>query len=272
MEKLVTSDELERISKAIRQAIINGRRAVRDLGSGLITLWEEDLWELGENKENGFWVHVYDSFGLERRSARAAMVTERTFRVLEEAHMPLPLNDSQAAELGRLEDDDKVPNVWRRIMEECEKQDLGITVVRVRDAVRQERAHEKPKGVDVDMGNDEDELFLSEQGEESLARIKALCGKKVADAIRQKKNIKLTEDGVKKWADQDDDIVKELPRYVFDQGWSVRKALNYMSKIIDGDTQVDELIMMARNRGGRLVGNYQDARIVVEIVLDYVNR
>jgi len=114
--------------------------------------------------------------------------------------------------------------------------------------------------------DDDDELYLSEKGEEALARIKALCGNTIAKAIRQKTNEKLTEDSLRKWADQDDDTVKELPRYVIDKTWGVRKALNYISQIVEGDTEVDELVLMARDREGHFAGRYEDARIVIDII------
>jgi len=264
-ELAAANKELERISRIIRKAILDGTQSVRDIGSGLITIWERDLWQLGEEKEKEFFVCAYEAFGLERRSVKAAMAAEHTFLHIEEAALQLPENAAQAVELAKL-DNDKQIEVWRRVTEECETSQLPVTVLRVRDAVNQERASEKEegRGIEIDL-DDDDELSLTEKGEEALARIKALCGKKVADALRQKR-VKISEDGIKLWADQDDDVVKELPHYVINHNWTVRKSLNYMSKVIDGDTEVDELILMARNRGGRLVGNHQDARIVVEIV------
>jgi hypothetical protein len=268
MEKdLALSEQLAKISQAIRQAILKGRQAARELGSGLITIWEKDLWELGDNKERDFFTYAYDAFGLERRTVKAAIATEHTYRILDEANLQLPPYVSVAAELSKLEDS-KVPEVWVRVTEECAKHDLPVTQLRVRDAVTQEIESQKEegKGVEVDLSDDNDELSLSENGEEALARIKALCGRKVADAIRQKR-VLLSEDAIRKWAEQDDDMAKELPQWVIDKGWSVRKALNYMSKLIDGDTDVDQLVMMARNRGGRYVGSHGDARITIEIIM-----
>jgi len=257
--------ELERISRIIRQAILNGTQSIRDIGAGLIVIWEKDLWGLGEQKAKQFFPCAYEAFSLERRNVKAAMAVEHTFLNVARAKLRLPENASQAAELAKLVDHKQI-TVWKRVTEECDKHGLPVSVLRVRDAVNQELASsEEGKGIEIDMGDEEDELYLTEAGEEALARIKALCGKGVAEAIRFKR-AKLTEPAIKLWADQDDDVVKELAHYVIDQGWTVRKSLNYMSKVIDGDTEVDELILMARNRGGRLVGSHLDARIVVEIV------
>jgi hypothetical protein len=111
----------------------------------------------------------------------------------------------------------------------------------------------------------EDELLLSERGEEALARIQAICGAPVAQAIRSKANEKLTEESIRKWAEQDEDTVEALAYYVIDKSWTVRKALGYLAQMVDGETKVDELVMMARNRQGRFSCIHQDARITVEI-------
>jgi hypothetical protein len=257
---------LAAIEQQIRDAIATGRTAIRKVGAGLATIRDEELWKASKKEFTEFTDYAYHAFGMEPRNVRAAIDAEHTFQLLERAKLALPLNDSQALELARLKDDNKQPSVWRRVVEECAKHNLGITVLRIRDAVNQEKEIGHKKGVEVDL-EDEEELYLSERGEEALARIKALCGKKVAEAILSKR-VKLTEDAVRKWAEQDDDIVREIPAYVIDKGWTVRKTLNYLSQLVDGDTEVDELILMARNRGGRFVGTHMDARIVVEIILN----
>ena len=282
---LPAQEQLAAIEQIIREALVSGRHAIRRIGAGFLAIRQRDLWNLTQDENLDFFEYCWTAFGLESRNVKYAMDAERAFRTIEHAQLQLPSNDGQAVELARLHDEDRQIDVWRRVLEMCAEQNLGITVMRVREAVTQEKEDIRreavegkdkkktkdkpakvPKGIDVDMG-DEDELHLTERGEEALARIKALCGDVVATAIREKRNAKLTEAAVRQWAEQDDDTVTNLVYYCIDRVWSVRKALNYLSRIIDGDTQVDELILMARNQGGRFSGMHGDARIIVEIML-----
>lgn len=267
MEKTLSAQrkKLQEIEQVIRESIATGRKAIRQVGVALAEIQGEELWRLSEKEHKDFYGYAYDAFGLERWNVNYAINAERAFHYLEQASLKPPLNDTQAAVLGKL-DADRQPRVWKRIIEQCEKQDLDITVSRVRDAVQQEQENGK-KGIQVDLSDEEGEgeLLLTEEGEEALARIKALCGGAVEQAIRQQKNAKVTEDAIKKWASQSDETVEALPYYVFGQSWTVRKALNYLSQIIEADTEVDELVLMARNRGGHFSGRYQDARIIVDI-------
>src|SRR5215469_17820520 len=95
----VVDQELERISRMIRKAILEGTASIRDIGSGLIAIWEKDLWVLGEQKDKHFFACAYEAFGLERRNVKAAMAVEHTFLNLGKAKLRLPENASQAAEL-----------------------------------------------------------------------------------------------------------------------------------------------------------------------------
>jgi hypothetical protein len=287
VRNLSPKEQLVALEKEIREALADGRQAIRQIGSDLTVIRDNNLWQVANNQYRDFWQYSYDAFGLEARGVKYAMNAASAFRVLEQAHLQLPVNDSQAYELSKL-DQEHQAIVWRRVLETCAEKNLGITVLRIREAVLQEKEDlkkggatakriRKPKkevpkpeatGVQIDMGSDEEqELLLTERGEEALARVQALCGEVVAAAIRAKKNDKVTEDALCKWADQEPETIRELPRYVYDRGWSVRKSLNYISQIIEGDTEVDELVLMARNRGGRFVGVHLDARIVVEIML-----
>jgi hypothetical protein len=274
-------EQLAALETEIREALADGRQAIRQIGSDLTVIREKSLWQAASTEYRDFFEYTYEAFGLEPRGCRYAMKAASAFHALEQAHLQLPVNDSQAYELSKL-DEEHQTIVWRRVLETCAEKNLGVTVLRIREAVLQEKEDlkkgvprkriRKPKpestGVQIDMGGDnEEELLLTERGEEALARVQALCGESVAAAIRAKKNDKVTEDALKKWADQEEETIRELPRYVFDRGWTVRKALNYISQIIEGDTEVDELVLMARNRGGRFVGIHLDARIIVEIML-----
>jgi hypothetical protein len=256
-------ERLLELETRMLESLRRGLDLTRSIASALLEIRTDELWA---DVSDSFYAYLGERTPFTRQSAERMMRAELICRTLEAANLDPPHNESQVLELSTLEEK-RQPVVWRRVLQAAQENELAITAAMVRDAValEEERAEKKAKGVQVDM-DEEDELLLSEKGEEALARIKALCGKAIATAIRQKKNEKLTEDSVFKWAAQDDDTVQELARYVIDQGWTVRKALNYISQIIDDDTQVDELVLMARNRGGHFAAKHQSARIVVDII------
>jgi hypothetical protein len=236
--KLTKREQLAAIEQIIREGLASGRQAIRQIGSGFMAIRDRELWLLEGEHLRDFYEYAFDAFGVEQRNVKYAIDAERAFRALENAHLQLPANDSQAVELAKLDDDERQVSVWKRVLEICAEQELGVTVLRIREAVTQEKddikkealAQEKrnkgrrSKGIQVDMDDEEGQLWLTEKGEEALARIRALCGEVVAEAVRQKRNEKITEDALRKWAEQDDDTVRELPHYVIDNTWSVRKA------------------------------------------------
>jgi len=248
----------------MEEAVRRGLLATREIASILLQIRDDELWA---GVSESFAQYLADRTPYKRSTADRLIQAELVCRTIEAAKLQLPQNESQALELSVL-DENRQPIVWQRVLDICAKHEVNITSERIRDAVEQEtaRAEKKAaKGIAIDL-DDDDELYLSEKGEEALARIKALCGNTIAKAIRQKTNEKLTEDSLRKWADQDDDTVKELPRYVIDKTWGVRKALNYISQIVEGDTEVDELVLLARDREGHFAGRYEDARIVIDII------
>jgi hypothetical protein len=277
--------ELRECEAQIRKACLRGRDLTREIARNLIRIKDRELWR-AVKEERGiecrdFSDYVREWLMWEPRAVQRYMEAEATFRLLEKAKLPqLPFNESQALELARL-DEELQPVVWSRILDLSEREALPITASLVRDAVAQEQENQHEaelereaqarrdakSGVKVDMDGDDDQLSLSERGEEALARIGALCGKDVQEAILSK-DIKITEDSVRKWGEQEDpETVRGLAQYVVEKGWTVRKSLNYMSKLVDGDTTIDELILMARERKGRLSVMHDDARLIIEIMM-----
>lgn len=284
-ERLVALRECE---NRIHKACLRGRDLTREIAQNLTVIRDRELWRaVAEDRGiecRNFTDYVKDVLGWEPKTVTRYMEAESCFRILEGAKLTLPENETQAIELARIEEE-RQPIVWQRVLILSEEQKMPITAALIKGAVDQEQeeqreaeaekaaqAKRKAKaGVHVDMGDNDssdepDQIALSERGEEALARIGALCGKAVADSIREKA-ITLSETAIRAWAEQEDAIVKEVPHYVVDRLWSVRKALNYISNLIDGDTTVDELILMARDRKGRTTLMRDDARISIEILM-----
>lgn len=291
MEKAVAVTDGERLSALreaegkIRKACLRGRDLTREIAQQLITIREGELWRAVKDDRDfecrSFGDYVEEVLGWEHDAVARYMRAESTFQLLEQANLSLPENESQAIALSRL-DDEHQPIVWRRVLETSNGQE-NITTAKVRFAVTQEQedlreeqrereALAKRKrakgGVEVDMGGEAPEqISLSERGEEALARIKSVCGPEVAEAIANK-SVAITEEAIRLWGEQEDaEVVCALSHYVVERGWKVRKALNYMSKLVDGDTTIDELILMARERKGRMAVMHDDARVVIEIMV-----
>lgn len=279
---------LRECENRIHKACLRGRDLTREIAQCLIVIQERELWR-GVTEDRGiecrnFGDYVREILGWEPKTVSRYMEAEGCFRILEQAKLTLPENETQAIELARI-DDERQPIVWQRVLTLSQEQQMPITTALIKAAVEQEhqeqreneaeqaaQAKRKAKaGVEVhmsdnDASNEPDQISLSERGEEALARIRALCGDTIADSIREKV-ITLSEQAIRIWAEQEDAIVKEVPHYVVDKLWSVRKALNYISNLIDGDTTVDELILMARDRKGRTTLMRDDARISIEILM-----
>lgn len=262
----------------IRKACLRGRDLTREIAQQLIVIRENELWravkiEYGFECRN-FGEYVEHVLGWEQDAVNRYMRAEATFALLQAAKLSLPENESQAIALASL-NDERQPDVWKRVIDTAEKHQRQITVVLVRQAVEQEQeeqraekaARAKSRGIKVDMGDDgTGQLSLSERGEEALARIRAICGDEVADSLLDK-TVSISEEALRLWGEQEDaDTVKNLEYYVINKGWKVRKALNYMSNLIDGDTTIDELMLMARDRKGQFSGTVDDVKITATVI------
>jgi hypothetical protein len=102
-----------------------------------------------------------------------------------------------------------------------------------------------------------DRIRLTGEGEKALDRIRALCGEETAVGI-ETCSVAISERELIKWADQSDTIVKNLAHYIVDLRWSVRKALDYEERIIDGESTLSQLIVLARARGGSVTIEHKD--------------
>ena len=108
--------------------------------------------------------------------------------------------------------------------------------------------------------------MLSEDGEKAIARIEEICGKEMARVIRSGNYSNLSERAVCRWADQDNETVENLGKCLNDFGWSVIKTLNYLHKVVDHNTTVQQLILITHNHGRRFTFTYDNFRFIIEAV------
>ena len=231
---------------------------------------------------------VTDYLNINIATYRRIIAVSQTVHQLQEAGLELPANETQVAELARLDPPIRA-RVWNELMIRAEKEDKVLTVEDIRRAVevaeqaaltRDTRgSSDADHGVEVDLedtnGNEppaakkkapvqEAVLVLTEKGEAALSRVRKVCGEEIAEAIASGTKA-MTERDLRNWAEYDNEMMRQLVFFVFDQNYPLTKAVNFISKGIDDSTDVHDLILIASSRGGTAMINHDRAKIVIEL-------
>lgn len=231
---------------------------------------------------------VTDYLNINIATYRRIIAVSQTVHQLQEAGLELPANETQVAELARLDPPIRA-RVWNELMIRAEKEDKVLTVEDIRRAVevaeqaaltRDTRGpSDADHGVEVDLedtnGNEppaakkkapvqEAVLVLTEKGEAALSRVRKVCGEEIANAIASGTKA-MTERDLRNWAEYDNEMMRQLVFFVFDQNYPLTKAVNFISKGIDDSTDVHDLILIASSRGGTAMINHDRAKIVIEL-------
>jgi hypothetical protein len=61
-----------------------------------------------------------------------------------------------------------------------------------------------------------------------------------------------------------------LARYVIDERWTVHKAIKFENRSITGLTNIDELVLLCRARGGRVVVTHDAGQVTVRLIIEIV--
>jgi hypothetical protein len=292
---------LEKLENNIKAAFRRGLEATRSMGQDFNTIKQEELYT--ERGYQSFSRYIEDHMQLARQTIERLIIVSDTARLIEDAGLRLPENETQLAELARLEPE-RQKTIWKLILDSFEQDEITAKTVRIaveqeqrRAAARVQEEEQKPtssrSGVKTaldDKANgdqkdtdDSDEqsapkpaasktivpgrMTLTQAGEEALDRIRALCGEVTAEGI-EKGYVSISERDLIKWADQSDVAVRNLEHYVVDLRWSVRKALEFEDKIIDGESTLNQLIILARAAGGRAIFEHQDYNELYKITIE----
>lgn len=279
---------LEDCEHRIRSAARRGLEATCAIAKELIKINTEQLYEL---RNDTFKDYVLEHHGMTDTTCRRIVNIAQTVNQFQNAGLALPANESQVAELARLEPE-KRASVWSGLLAlEAKDPERKLTLEDVQVAIEQteavatpaparsstsrsKRASSAPRdtGIEVDMDNGEEPrekkvtvagIVLTEKGEAALERIRKICGAQIAEAI-ETGNTPIEEKEIRLWAEQDADLMRTLIHYVTDQHWTVAKAISFEGKGVDDRTTVWRLILIARARGGRAVINYDGTKITVE--------
>jgi hypothetical protein len=276
---------LEECLIRMKSAFRRGLEATCTIAKELHKIYREELYLEVTEDFNEF---VTDYLNINIATYRRIIAVSQTVHQLQEAGLELPANETQVAELARLDPPIRA-RVWNELMIRAEKEDKVLTVEDIRRAVevaeqaaltRDTRGpSDADHGVEVDLedtnGNEppaakkkapvqEAVLVLTEKGEAALSRVRKVCGEEIANAIASGTKA-MTERDLRNWAEYDNEMMRQLVFFVFDQNYPLTKAVNFISKGIDDSTDVHDLILIASSRGGTAMINHDRARIVIEL-------
>lgn len=276
---------LEDSENKIRSAFRRGLEATCAIAKELHKILKGELYK--ERGYDDFMSYVTDELRIDPRTYRRIIAVSQTISQLQEAGLTLPLNESQAAELARL-DPERRARVWLDLITKAEKADHRLRLEDVKRAVDNAEASMVAPApvrrgtVEVDMDTDNGDepapreknvkgpvvqevgVVFTERGEAALARIRKLCGDEIADAI-ESGTVPITEKELRTWAEQPDNVARALSHYVIDKRWTVAKAVDFETLPIEGDTDVSDMLLIAKARGGLAVLNYGEAQITVKL-------
>jgi hypothetical protein len=293
---------LQELESSITTAFRRGLNAAISMGNDFDQIREKELYR--ERSYESFGKYVEEHFGMSRQTAERLIGISRTARLIQDAGLMLPTSEAQIVELAKLEPE-RQKIIWKLILDEFPEKEITTKIVRL--AVEQEERRsqstsksseeDEPKpatrgvatrGVQtaLDMDNGQQDaakdapkqptptktvvpgrITLTQEGEDALDRIRALCGDTTAEGI-EKGNVSISERDLIKWAEQSDVVVRNLEHYICNLRWSVRKALEYEERIIDGESTLNQLIVLARARGGRAIIEHQDYNEVYTIRIE----
>ncbi len=276
---------LEECLIRMKSAFRRGLEATCTIAKELHKIYREELYLEVTEDFNEF---VTDYLNINIATYRRLIAVSQTVHQLQEAGLELPANETQVAELARLDPLIRT-RVWNELMIRAEKEDKVLTVEDIRRAVevaeqaalaRDTRgSSDADHGVEVDLedtnGNEppavkkkapvqEAVLVLTEKGEAALSRVRKVCGEEIAEAIASGTKA-MTERDLRSWAEYDNEMMRQLVFFVFDQNYPLTKAVNFISKGIDDSTDVHDLILIASSRGGTAMINHDRAKIVIEL-------
>jgi hypothetical protein len=233
--------------------------------------------------------YVEERLHMSIRTAQRIKDISATIDQLEKEGLKLPYNDTQTAELLKLEPGRR-SIVWRDLLDACETTEKPLTMYAVRTAVELdlEKAREiaaptgarvaapPEEGVEIDLNGKpatetpaperprraSPRITLSDDGELALEKIRRHCGESVARAI-ESGNVPLTEKDLIRWADSNEILIRNLAHYVIDLRWTVARAIAFEDRIVDSDTTVSQLIILATARGGSVTIQHNDFQIII---------
>ncbi len=276
---------LEECEHRIMSAYRKGMEATEAIARELRTINDQELYRDRECKTFELYVLKYCRISVD--TAQQMIAVLRTNDLLREAGLALPANQSQAAELARLEPDQQVI-VWQRLLDGESQSEMPLTASIVKKQVDLARSATPARsGVSVTLNLEESEtkteangaapkktppapkvppkVVLTDKGEAALERVRRLCGDPVGNAIANG-NLPITERDLLKWADEENDMVEALAHYISNLRWTVTQALKFENQTMNEATTVGDLMKLAKARAGRYLFSTDYVKVAVELI------
>ncbi len=275
--------QLEECEHRIMTAYRKGMEATEAIARELRTINDQELFRDRGCETFNIYVLKYCRISID--TAQEMIAVSRTNDRLRQAGLPLPANQSQSAELARLEAEQQ-PIVWQRLLNGEAQSEMPLTASIIKKQVDLAKSATPARsGVSVTLNlGDEPKadangapkkstpatkvpprVKLSEKGEAALERIKRLCGEPVSNAIANG-NLPISERDLLKWSEEDDPLVETLAHYISNLRWTVAQALKFEGLTINEATTVGDLMKLAQARGGRYLFETDYVRVAVELV------
>lgn len=277
---------LEECEQKIMSAFRRGMEATEVIARELRKIDDQELFRDKGCETFNNYILKYSRISVD--TANRMMAVSRTNDLLREAGLRLPDNETQAAELARLEPQQQVI-VWERLLEGERQTEMPLTASIVKKQVELARsATPAPprSGVNVTLNLDDGEtktkdngapkkmtpaakvpakVVFTGEGEAALERVRRLCGDPVGNAIANG-NLPISERDLLKWSEEDDDMVETLAHYISNLRWTVTQALKFENQTINEATTVGDLMKLAKARDGRYLFSTDYVKVAVELV------
>jgi hypothetical protein len=269
----------------MRLAARRGLVATCDIAKELHKILRDELYLA---KTDEFSKYITEHLRMDLRTYRRIVAISQTVDQLKAAGLELPANDAQAEQLARL-DPNKRAGVWNELLLRYQQEEKTLTADDVRRAVDAIESHIKEPAApshaghveipmdDSDNGDappapqkpkepaQEGQIILTEKGEAALVRIRKICGDLIGNAIAEGTRA-MTERDIRNWAEYDDAMMRQLAFFVFDQRYTLARAVNFLNKDISDSTDVSDLILIATARGGSAKLSTERAKITIDLI------
>ena len=275
---------LEECEKKIGNYFRRGLEATVGIGQQLRKINDLELYlERGCRSINEY---AQDCHGLNAQATTRFIGISQSAELFKSKGIELPANETQLAELARLEPDRQL-ETWELVKKAAEVREETVTAANVRTAVDnakvvklapspQPAPRKSLEEPDLDLGSlapDSEQngstgrievprISLSEDGEEALERIRRTCGEVVAEAIEGHR-IQISERELILWANQEDPNL--LTHYVAERGWSVSKAIGFETQNVTENTKLSKLFILAIANGGHFEVDMETATVSVDM-------
>jgi hypothetical protein len=269
MDKIIVAPDqarLELLTKCemqIEEGKRRGREAIRSIAKALNRINDEELYV--DRGYRTFNQYVESVLRMDRHIVQDIIRASETILTLENGGIEIaaiPAVESQLVLLHKIPRQE-LPKAWSEGLAFLESQGLPLNTANIKRIVdfAVSRAAQA-EGVNPELSIEEDGdrskvpegggggRIFTEEAELALERIGRLAGAEVRAAIEEG-TLAISDRDLVKWADESDQMVKNLAYYIAGERWTLAKAIAYEAALITADSTLESLARLGTARGGR---------------------